>query len=149
MVNVRLLDIPKLTTVLHKCCYQVFCTFWVSVVVLEPWDKILWSVKQEVRLNIVIILKSMKKLSRGEKKGKIKSRDQSKKVKPAIKCFSPCLALVYNLICVYYVVWKLHSYRRDVVCSCVFLKSIFVSRTGVMVPRIRLVIEGSKITFYF
>lgn len=69
-------------------------------------------------------------------------------VKPAIKYFPPCLVLVYSMICVYYV-WKLHSYRRDVGHSSVFLKSIFVSRTGVMVPRIRLAIEGSKITFYF
>lgn len=37
------------------------------MVALEPWDKILLSVKHEVRLTIVIILKSIKNLRRKKK----------------------------------------------------------------------------------
>lgn len=138
------------------CCSEVLrcflSTMVISMVVLEPCDKILWPVKREVTLTIVIIPKSVRNISRKKRlrlEVEIGVGREEGEVKPAIKYFSPCLVLVYSMICVYYVVWKLHSYRRDVGHSCVFLKSIFVSRTGVMVPRIRLAIEGSKITSYF
>lgn len=49
------------------------------MVVLEPWDKILLSVKHEVRLTIVIILKSMKNLRREKKKVKLEVEITQKK----------------------------------------------------------------------
>lgn len=52
----------------------------ISVVVLEPCDKILWPVKHEVTLTIVIIPKSVRNMSRKKKKKiKIRSGDWSGK----------------------------------------------------------------------
>lgn len=67
----------------YPCVAQMFllCIFYifVSMVVLESWDKVLWSVKYEVRLTIVIVPKSMKNLSRGEKKVRLEVEVSQKK----------------------------------------------------------------------
>lgn len=84
----------------YHCIAHMFLSYFIYLAIsggAGTLIQILCSVKQKVRLNIVIIPKSMKK-------GKIRSRDQSKKVKYAIKYFPPCLVLVCSLICVYYVV---------------------------------------------
>lgn len=77
---------------------------WVPVVVLKPWDQVLWFVKHEVRVTLVNIPEPMRNL--GRKKSKMRWRDQSKKAKPAMKYFCPCLVLVSRLLCVYSVVWN-------------------------------------------
>lgn len=83
----------------------------IAVVMLEPYYEIVWPIKHEVRLTIIIILKSVRNISRKKKNPMTRSGGQKKKkvVKPAIKGVPPCLVLVCRLVCVYCVVSKLHS----------------------------------------
>lgn len=141
----KLSDITELDHCVAQTCWSHIQCVWGSVLVLRPWGQVLWFVKQEVRVTIVIIPEPVESLDRKKRlDGEISQKKQSLPWNTFLLALDLCPG---SSVCT--VLFET-PWLQEGCCSfsCVS-KSILGSRTGVMVPRIRLVIEGSKITLYF